>query len=197
MRGKCADVAAGAPRVQLIAEKEQLERLIGEGETQSKEFHMLHEWSKGIVKAVRWLHSNLEQYLVEVLGCAPNPLAPAKPEALSKEDVAKHQKGLEEITRNLEESQDYFKATLDGRLHAFHEVEKAGIEAQLAAIRVFPEDNPRRQAVEAKLEADLKTVVGSLTEKKPGHAQKMTDMHKDFWDVLLWEKEKLQKQLEE
>ena len=118
--------------VQLIAEKEQLERLIGEGETQSKEFHMLHEWSKGIVKAVRWLHSNLEQYLVEVLGCAPNPLAPAKPEALSKEDVAKHQKGLEEITRNLEESQDYFKATLDGRLHAFHEVEKAGIEAQLA-----------------------------------------------------------------
>jgi hypothetical protein len=39
--------------------------------------------------------------------------------------------GLEEVTYNLQESQDFFDASLDGRLHKYHEIEKNLIEAQL------------------------------------------------------------------
>jgi hypothetical protein len=81
--------------------------------------------------------------------------------------------GLEEITYNLQESQvhlslslclssflplplssvlsalrnlqDFFEASLDGRLRRFHQIEKCMIKGMLQAIRKYPEDNPRRK----------------------------------------------------
>jgi hypothetical protein len=61
--------------------------------------------------------------------------------------IEQHAKGLDEITFNLQESQDFFEASLDGRLKRFHQIEKCMLEAQLQAIRKFPADNDRRKYV--------------------------------------------------
>ena len=55
---------------------------------------------------------------------------------------------MDEIVYNLEESQDFFAASLDGRLNKYHNIEKEIILSQLTAIRQFPEDNPRRVYIE-------------------------------------------------
>jgi hypothetical protein len=47
-------------------------------------------------------------------------------------------KALDEITYNLQESQDFFDASLDGRLKNYHQLEKCMIEAQLQA-PIFPQ----------------------------------------------------------
>lgn len=44
---------------------------------------------------------------------------------LSEQEIKEYSVGLDEITYNLHESQDFFQASLDGRLKKYHNVEKS------------------------------------------------------------------------
>jgi hypothetical protein len=102
-------------------------------------------------------------------------------------------RGLDEITFNLQESMDFFNASLDGRLQRFHQLEKCMIEAQLQAIRKYPEDNARRQHVEAELVKDLEYVKDNMKEDPQvvKHRERMRQMHNDFFSLLKWQREKI------
>jgi len=127
-----------------------------------KEFERLYQWSQGIVKTVQWLETNLEDYANQVLKMEPklkiNELD------LTTELFVAYIRGLNEITFNLQESQDFFNASLDGRLRMFHQLEKCMVEAQLEAIRKYPEDSPRRQFIESELVKDLEYVSSNMQE---------------------------------
>lgn len=85
---------------------------------------------QGIVETVEWLEGNLKHYANQKLGMTFDVV----PIRVSVEQYKKYKRGLEEITYNLQESQDFFDASLDGRLRTFHEIEAAMIEAQLNVI---------------------------------------------------------------
>ena len=128
------------------------------------------------------------------------------PKEISKEEALEFAKGivslsvilnylgLDEVVYNLRESQDFFAASLDGRLTRYHNIEKEIIETQLEAIRKFPEDNPRRMYIENELLKDLE-YVGSNMEESPettARREKMLNSHNEFYLVLMYNKEKLE-----
>lgn len=67
------------------------------------------------------------------------------------------------------------------------------IEAQLQAIRKYPETNLRRQHIESELQKDLDYVSTNMKEdpKVTLHRERMRDMHEDFFSLLKWQREKL------
>lgn len=132
--------------------------------------------------------------------CAKNLDLPAKlkdkvqpvPE-LSADEAKRYFKGLDEITYNLQESQDFFQASVDGRLTKYHNVEKQIIEAQMEALKQFPEDSPRRLYVEGELQKDLAYVENNMKETPEGtrRREKMLKNHAEFCKVLKYYKDKL------
>lgn len=98
---------------------------------------------------------------------------------------------MDEITYNLQESQDFFNASVDGRLKMFHQLEKCMIEAQLEVVRKYPSDNLRRQHVEQELQKDLEYVSDNMKENPQvmKHREKMRLMHVDFFSLLKWQRE--------
>jgi hypothetical protein len=112
----------------------------------------LKAWSDSIVEAVQWLENEIEEYCNAELKISP-PLEARNHKQLSPEEVKKHAKGLDEITYNLQESQDFFDASVDGRLNQFHQIEKCMIMAQLGALKRWPADSARRQYVEDELKS--------------------------------------------
>lgn len=170
------------------------------------------EWSQVIVKVCGWLETCMEQYAREELGIAPkhedgpsstsssasNPDSGAihgganLPE-LSDAECVEYGKGLDEITYNLQESQDFFRASIDGRLHKYHSYEKDIIEAQLAAIRKFPEESARRQYIESELLQDLEYVDANMKDDPATmrRREKMLQAHSDYFKVLKFYKERL------
>jgi hypothetical protein len=174
---------------------EEKERLIKQRElftTKQTEYRELTEWSKGIVQVCEWLELNLDEYCSKTLDypklkdCKPAP-------KLDKEIALRYTTGLDEIYHNLEESQDFFEASIDGRLQKYHTLEKNMIEAQLEVIRKYPETNARRQHVEAELLQDLEFVKGNMVETPDAlkRREKMLSAHADFFKVLKFHKEKL------
>jgi len=161
-----------------------------------KEFFDLYVWSKGIVVVCEWLELNLDHYCVSILPDLPesikNSLKPIKD--LTPEEAKDFGKGLDEIVYNLKESQDFFQASIDGRLTKYHNIEKEIIEAQLDAIRKFPEDNARRQYIEGELTRDLEYVVSNMeiSPESSKRRHKMLKNHNEFFQVLMYNKEKLQ-----
>jgi hypothetical protein len=55
----------------------------------------------------------------------------SKVSKITVDEYRAYSKALDEITYNLQESQDFFDASLDGRLKNYHQLEKCMIEAQL------------------------------------------------------------------
>ena len=166
------------------------------------------EWSQVIVKVCRWLEACMEQYAQEELGIAPSKSGEAASSCSSSSSVAagsealpeltdeeclEYGKGLDEITYNLQESQDFFRASIDGRLQQYHGYEKEIIEAQLAAIRKFPEDSPRRQHIENELVQDLEYVEHNMKDDPATmrRREKMLQAHSDYFKVLKFYKERL------
>jgi len=115
------------------------------------------------------------------------------PPALQPEEIEQFTTGLDEITYNLAESQDFFQASIDGRLNKYHNVEKKLIEDQLVSIRKFPEDNARRQYIEGELLKDLEYVQNNMIEtpESVNRKQKMLQNHQEFFAVLRFTREKL------
>jgi len=162
--------------------------------TKQKDFHDLYQWSKSIVKVCEWLEMSLDDYCSKKMELpetitknirAPPPLTP--------DEIADFGKGLDEITYNLQESQDFFQASVDGRLKKYHNIEKQLIEAQLEVIRKYPEDNARRQYIEGELLKDLEYVETNMIENPESvrRKNKMLQSHSEFFQVLKFQREKL------
>jgi hypothetical protein len=155
-------------------------------------------WSTEIVKICEWLELNLDDYCTKNLDLPPylkNRQLPPVPE-LTQEQIKYYSKGLDEITHNLNESRDFFQASVDGRLDKYKLIEKQIIETQLEALRQFPEeDNPRRDYIESELLEDLKHIEEQLEsaeqEATKRRREKMLKLHIDFLSVLRFFREKL------
>jgi len=177
---------------ELVEEEEKLKKVQQSFIAKAAEFKALYHWSLGIVDVTRWLAAGLDDYCVNFLkmdlDIVPAPLA--RP---TKETFEKHKQGLEEVHTNLSESQDFFQASLDGRLRKYHTMEKELIEAQLKALEEFPPMNPRKAHWDEELQKDLDFVIESMAEN-PSSTQKrerMLSMHRDFVNTLSWFKNKL------
>jgi len=160
-----------------------------------QEFFDLYEWSKSIVEVCEWLELNMDDYCKNHMTDLPaNMFKDLKPvPELTDEQKKVYRKGLAEITYNLDESQDFFQASIDGRLTKYHNIEKQMIEAQLRVIQKYPEDNARRQHVEAELQKDLEYVSSHMEETPEGRKrrEKMLKNHQEFFKVLKYHKDKL------
>mmetsp|Transcript_7364 Transcript_7364/g.10204 ORF Transcript_7364/g.10204 Transcript_7364/m.10204 type:complete len:326 (+) Transcript_7364:96-1073(+) len=163
-------------------------------QTKQKEYLDLYEWSKTIVKVCEWLEASMDDYCSNHLDLPAKLKANIKkPEELSPEQAQIFFKGLDEITYNLQESQDFFAASVDGRLNKYHNIEKEIIQAQLEVLKNYAEDNPRRIYVEAELNADREYVEGNMVENPDAmkRRQKMLKNHTEFCKVLKYHKDKL------
>jgi len=163
---------------------------------QAVHYGQLHTWGQGIVSTMHWLEKNLKNYANQELKTSFEDLEDIK---ISVEDFKKYKRGLDEVTYNLQESQDFFDASLDGRLHKYHQIEKCMIEAQLQAIRTYPENNERRRHVELELEKDLAYVCDNMQDNPNvrRHRERMQQMHKDFFAILKWYRRKIDQILAE
>jgi len=138
---------------------------------------------------MKWLEGNLKHYANQHL----ETNFEVDPIKLTPEQFLLYKRGLEEVTYNLQESQDFFEASLDGRLHKYHTIEKEMIEAQLKALERFPAEDPRRVHVESELKSDLEYVEGNMEDnpKVRTHRERMQAMHKDFFALLKWQRKKI------
>jgi len=177
---------------ELTEEHEKLKKTQENFTANVKQFYNLYNWSLGIVDVCNWLAAGLDDYCVNHLkmdlDIIPKPLA--RP---TKETFDKYKQGLEEVHLNLTESQDFFQASLDGRLKKYHEIEKEIIEAQIKALADFPPMNERKTHWDAELEKDLEFVKENMKEtpQSTHKRERMLTMHRDFVDTLSWFKSKL------
>jgi hypothetical protein len=158
-------------------------------------FEDLFQWSLGIVETMLFLEKNLASYANDVL----ETNFEIEEIKVSVSDYLKFKKGLEEICFNLQESMDFFDASLDGRLEKYHEIEKEMIINQLRIVGSYPEDNPRRQHVLDELHKDLEFVMKTMVvdDNVTRRRERMRKLHHDFFAVLKWQREKIIKILED
>lgn len=176
---------------ELTAERANLVEQRNSLTAKQKEYQELYLWSEDIVRVCEWLELNLDTYCSKTLGLPLKNVTP--PPELTEEQKKKYGKGLDEIHHNLEESQDFFLASIDGRLNKFHQIEEKMIEAQLRVIQKYPEDSPRRKVVQNELEQELEFVRSNMVETPDGmkRREKMLKAHAEFFKVLTYHKEKL------
>ncbi|KYQ90533.1 hypothetical protein DLAC_09158 [Tieghemostelium lacteum] len=176
--------------------QEELEKLLimkKKFTTKADEYRKLYVWSNGIVEVTQWLENGLDDYCVNHLKMDINGLKVEPQEKLSKERYAAFKEGLDEITYNLQESQDFFCASLDGRLRQYHQMEKDIVQSQLNVLKKYSEEVPRQQHVSYELQQDLEYVEKNMTEDPSAIAKRkrMLEMHTDFFKVLRWYREKM------
>jgi len=136
-----------------------------------------------------WLEGNLKHYANQKL----NSNFEVEPICLTPEKYKIFKAGLAEVTYNLQESQDFFEASLDGRLQLYHEMERDMIKAQLESLKEYPEDSERRKHFQSELEKDLVFVEENMVDnpKVKKHREQMQQMHKDFYALLKWQRKKM------
>mmetsp|Transcript_30275 Transcript_30275/g.33831 ORF Transcript_30275/g.33831 Transcript_30275/m.33831 type:complete len:361 (-) Transcript_30275:72-1154(-) len=153
----------------------------------------LYKWSLKIVESVHWLESQLGKYILELYPDAQVDKLEEK--EITPETYRIYKRGLDEITYNLQESQDFFQASLDGRLQEFHKIHKKMIEVQLKALEKYPDDNDRKKIITEELKKDMDFVEHNMVANPNSmkHRAKMQDIHKDFFAVLKWQRAHLVK----
>jgi len=163
---------------------------------QLQNFTQLYEWGLGIVETMQWLQDSLVDYASEVLNLTELKRESPK---ITTEKYLKYKRGLEEVTYNLQESQDFFEASLDGRLQLYHQLEKCMIEAQIGVLHQFSDDNPRKSPDMEELQQDLEFIITTMTVNPTvtKRRERMKAMHSDFFAVLKWQRERLIKMIEE
>eukprot|EP01129_Flabellula_baltica_P008774 TRINITY_DN3513_c0_g1_i1.p1 TRINITY_DN3513_c0_g1~~TRINITY_DN3513_c0_g1_i1.p1 ORF type:complete len:332 (+),score=118.70 TRINITY_DN3513_c0_g1_i1:31-1026(+) len=172
----------------MSAQKEKIEK-------EFVNFESLYQWSLGIVDTMQFLEKNLQSYANDILDADFD----TEPIKVTVDEYLKYKKGLEEITFNLQESQDFFDASLDGRLEEYHKIEKEMIVEQLKVVGEYSEDNPRRQHVLDELHKDLQFVMNNMVvdDRVTRRRERMRKLHQDFFAVLKWQREKIIKMLED
>eukprot|EP01080_Neovahlkampfia_damariscottae_P002068 gene2068-1940_t len=169
-------------------DKSHLEKQFKERQEQQKNFEDLYKWSQEIVKICEWLEVNLEEYCLNnlKLKLKKNEKYENVPE-LSKEEKVIFSKGLDEIMNNLTESQDFFDASVDGRLLEFQYIEAEIIKNQMEILKKFPE-NGRREYFEDKFKKDLKYCESRISSGNDPNEEKKREkvlrMHKEFLKLL-------------
>jgi len=160
-----------------------------------KEFKKLADWSAVIVKVCQWLEANMEDFCINELklDIPKDHKINHDVFSLTQEQRKEFAKGLSEITYNLAESQDFFGASVDGRLNKYHNLHKEMALAQLEVLKKYPEESARRQHIENELLKDLEFVDMNVKEDSSTlkRRQKMLDNHKEFFKVLSYYKKKL------
>jgi hypothetical protein len=174
---------------QLDTEMDTIQKAKKTYEQQAVQFKELYVWGGKIVQTMNWLEKNLKHYANQEL----QTNFETEPITVTVEDYLKYRRGLDEVTYNLQESQDFFEASIDGRLQKYHQLEKCMIEAQLQVIQAYPETNLRRLYVEGELMKDLEFVKSNMEDnpKVHRHRLRMQEMHKDFFSLLKWQRLKL------
>eukprot|EP01089_Gocevia_fonbrunei_P002640 TRINITY_DN1255_c0_g1_i1.p1 TRINITY_DN1255_c0_g1~~TRINITY_DN1255_c0_g1_i1.p1 ORF type:complete len:336 (-),score=91.77 TRINITY_DN1255_c0_g1_i1:31-1038(-) len=177
---------------ELAAERENLLQQRETLVARQTEYKGLMEWSQKIVEVCEWLEIALDDYCCSTIGLPLRKDVKPAPE-LTPEQKEAYSNGLDEIHHNLEESQDFFAASVDGRLHSYHSIEKEIVEALLKVVRSYPESSPRRGAVEPELVQDLEFVESNMVVSDDGQKrrEKMMAAHADFFKVLDYFKVKL------
>jgi len=181
-------------RVPLRAELEGLAKQKAGFAVQYQQFEELYTWSKTIVQICEWLEANLDDYCSSKLELPENIRSTLQPpRELSASEAASYSRGLDEIVYNLQESQDFFAASLDGRLAKYHAIEKALIQAQLDLLGDFPQGSERRGYIQIELEKDLAYVEENmlLTPDVERRRQKMLRSHQEYLQVLRYQRDKL------
>lgn len=178
----------------LLQELEGLAKQKAEFTSKLAEFEGLYEWSKTIVQICEWLEANLDDYCSKKLDLPANVLGNIQPpRELTPEEAKSYSRGLDEIVYNLQESQDFFAASVDGRLEKYHTIERELIEAQLEALKAFPENSDRRLYIQSELEKDLDYVIGNMavSPEVEKRRHKMLKSHQEYLQVLRYQREKL------
>lgn len=180
----------------LEKELEHLENQQTEIIKQKEPFQKLYEWSLQIVKTVEWLEENIYRYCKDFLQLdvdMDEKIKARLSRKLSVDEYRNFRRGLDEITFNLQESQDFFDASLDGRLKLYQQIEKCMIEAQLKVVQKYTEaESGRKKTVEEDLLRDLEYLKGHMEEdpKVTKHRENMKQIHRDFFAVLKWQRER-------
>jgi len=180
----------------LTNECERLESLYEPLQKKVEQYKELHHWGLKVAEGIQWLSDTFDDFVNNNLELGKK--LEVKKYTLTKEQMETHLKYLNEVTYNLQESVDFFEASTDGRLHKFYILEKCMVEAQLKALAAFPEDSPRRMAEESDLEADKEFIEQNIKEgetSKKEWRRRMTELHKDFFVVLRWNRKKLKRML--
>eukprot|EP01102_Stenamoeba_stenopodia_P004517 TRINITY_DN14813_c0_g1_i1.p1 TRINITY_DN14813_c0_g1~~TRINITY_DN14813_c0_g1_i1.p1 ORF type:complete len:440 (+),score=155.51 TRINITY_DN14813_c0_g1_i1:137-1321(+) len=184
--------------------EEGLERELEGLEAQEKQlleqrepFKLLADWSLQIVKTVEWLEDNIYRYCKDFLNLDVELDDKIRARLNTKLTIPQYKifrRGLDEITFNLQESQDFFDASLDGRLKQYQQLEKCMIDAQLKIIRKYDDDKSgRKKFAEEELQRDLDYIKSHMEEdpKITKHRENMKQIHRDFFAVLKWQRERL------
>jgi hypothetical protein len=176
----------------LTEEKKNLLEKKSRIEEQKKNFEELVIWSKVIVKVCEWLEENLESYCIKNLELKIEN--PKKVRDLTEEETLQYAKGLDEIMNNLKESQDFFNASVDGRLLEFQYMENEIINSQLDSIKKFDDNNPRKIYLQEQLLKDLEynqqRISSGENETSSKQREKIKEMHRDFLKLLTFFKDK-------
>ena len=177
----------------LEKELESFEKKRTSMEEKKKEFFELHEWSGVINEVCRWLEDNLDNYALEVIPDLQGKIKPKQVKQLNEEEIKKYSKGLDEISYNLKESQDFFQAGVDGRMKLFHSIEQEIIEGQLDALKRCAPDSARSVLLANELLQDLEIAKShdDDSEEVLKRREKMLRNHRAYLKVLLYHTEKL------
>lgn len=178
----------------LTSELESLQLKRKDMQERTDEFLELRDWSKVINEVCCWLEANFDYYALQnIVGLEKKLANVTPPEPLDDATTKIYSRGLDEISYNLEESQDFFQAAIDGRLQLFHEIEAEIIQAQIDVLAKFPENNARRIALTEDLEMDLNYVeLNDDSSKEALHRKKkMLANHQAYLKVLKFHTDKL------
>lgn len=162
-------------------------------EKRKVEFFELHEWSGVINKVCRWLEDNLDTYALEVIPDLKGKVQPKEVRKLTPEEVKLYSKGLDEISYNLKESQDFFQAGVDGRMKLFHNIETEIIEAQIEALKKNAPESARSVLLMNEFVQDLEISKSHDDDSAEvlKRREKMLRNHRAYLKVLLYHTEKL------
>jgi hypothetical protein len=162
-------------------------------ESKKTEFFELHQWSGVINEVCRWLEDNLDAYALDVIPELRGKIVPRPVQQLTPEQVRQYSRGLDEISHNLKESQDFFQAGLDGRLRVYHRIERDIVEGQMEALRAAAPDSERTAMLLSELQQDLEYVLGNDDDSREAVArrEKMLRNHRAYLKVLQYHTDKL------
>lgn len=162
-------------------------------EKKKKEFYDLHVWSGVINQVCSWLEDNLDAYALEVIPELQGKLHPRPVRELTPDEVRQYSKGLDEISYNLKESQDFFQAAVDGRLKIFHDIEKLIVQTQMDTLRAVAPDSQRTAILLEEFQQDYDYVASNddTSEESLKRKEKMLRNHRAYLKVLRYHTDKL------
>lgn len=177
----------------LEGELDQFTKKKASMEAKKKEFYDLHVWSGVINQVCTWLEDNLDAYALEVIPELKGKITARPVAQLTPDQIRQYSRGLDEISYNLRESQDFFQAGIDGRLRVYHDIERRIIASQLQAMQQAAPNTMRTAMLGEELQQDMEYVNGNDDDSQEALArrEKMLRNHRAYMKVLQYHTDKL------